>query len=300
MFSFGTKLTIGAIAVTSMAAAFVKYSKRENKSKSSMKSKDMIVMKGLPNVTGNLCFLNALLQALASVPSFLCYLQEKSEAPFSSSLSSCLEDLNTSSGSSVSNKIYAVLNNLRDVMKRRGMEMDEQHDVQELYHVFMDLIETESDHRVKKKSLLSNHRPQHVFSPISIMDEKSEEVEEEEEKVVVSKTSKRNPVIGLMASLLRCQHCGHIAPIKLTPLMMSVWILSRPRLRFPPLVFTRVRRSEMMRVTLWVWSVRSIASPHVTVSRHCSRTSSPFVRVLYFLSPQIVNSPRPQLRCVVV
>ena len=69
---------------------------------------------------------------------------------------------------------------------------------------------------MKKKSLLSNHRPQHVFSPISIVDEKSEEVEEEE-KVVASKTSKRNPVIGLMASLLRCQHCGHIAPIKLTP-----------------------------------------------------------------------------------
>ena len=106
--------------------------------------------------------------------------------------------------------------------------MDEQHDVQELYHVFMDLIETESDRRVKKKPLLSNHRPQHVFSPISIVDEKLEE--EVEENVVVSKTSKRNPMIGLMASLLDVNIVTHYRSNSLL-LMMSVWI-ARPRFVF--------------------------------------------------------------------
>jgi len=230
-----TKLTVGAIVATSAVAAYVKYSRKDKKNKKNQKaSKKTVIMKGLPNLTGNLCFLNSLLQALASVPSFLTYLEEKDQ-PFMSSLSSCLEDLNISSGSSTSNRIYAVLNNIRDAMKRRGMEIDEQNDVQELYHVFMDMLETESRTINSSSSsskcssssnktitpLLSNHRPQHVFSPISAivqdMNNEEEEGEEEQKRSHEEKSASRLPMLGLMASLLRCQDCGHIAPIKLTP-----------------------------------------------------------------------------------
>ncbi|CAG8432721.1 5703_t:CDS:2, partial [Diversispora eburnea] len=200
-------LVITAIAIFAMAAPFIiskpKHSKRKRKINSKNKSNKTYVY-GLVNRGNNVCFLNSVLQALASLNNLRSYLKKKvnfrgvqdEKCPVTIALHETLEKLNEpikNRASLVPTKmVWALQENARRLINRQ------QQDAHELFQLLTESLGTEDEICRRPKSILDVDAIRELTKP----DNQSNLIYES------------NPLKGLIACRISCLNCNYCGPIR--------------------------------------------------------------------------------------
>jgi ubiquitin C-terminal hydrolase len=182
----------------------VKDSKRKKKNSSNKEKEPKIYTFGLINQGNNICFLNSVLQSLASLKSLGEYLKKKvesmstdAERPVTVALHTTLERLNeplTKQQSFIATDVvWALQANARRLINRQ------QQDAHELFQFLIQSLGAEEDHIRRPKSLLDSEL---IRKMISKADK------------ITNVVKDRNPFRGLTAYRVSCMKCGYCGPIR--------------------------------------------------------------------------------------
>jgi len=170
---------------------------------------------GLVN-TGKFCFMNSVLQALASLPEFQTYLDTIDEGPDSTPIASALADLlrqlNTPRRYATALHAEKVAQALMQSDKHRLLATREQQDAQEFFALLLDTLESEST----RQWLVVNKRPGlESLAPI-LMGETCDEVGTEVsfQSMSSSENVTPSPFEGLSAHRMGCLKCKYVENIR--------------------------------------------------------------------------------------
>ncbi|RIA99273.1 hypothetical protein C1645_718304 [Glomus cerebriforme] len=184
----------------------VKDSKRKKKNISSKEKETKTYTFGLINQGNNICFLNSVLQSLASLKSFRKYLEKKvenepiiAERPVTVALHATLERLNeplTKQQSFIATDVvWALQANARRLINRQ------QQDAHELFQFLFQSLGAEEDHSRRPKSLFDSELIRKMAAKID---------------KITNFVNDRNPLRGLTAYRVSCMKCGYCGPIRHT------------------------------------------------------------------------------------
>ncbi|XP_076006999.1 ubiquitin carboxyl-terminal hydrolase 30 [Genypterus blacodes] len=204
---------IGGIAAATAAAVFVLWGPITER-----KKRKRGMAPGLLNL-GNTCFLNSLLQGLASCPSFIKWLETLSKVPTSQAcqdkqLSATLfQLLKALSGDEPGEEDVLDAGCLLDVLRlyRWHISSFEEQDAHELFHVLTSSLEEERDHQPKVT---------HLFDMQSL-----ESLSEPDEKTMVCRSRAplhpipspwkfQHPFHGRLTSNMSCKRCEQQSPVR--------------------------------------------------------------------------------------
>ncbi|GBB94677.1 hypothetical protein RclHR1_00240025 [Rhizophagus clarus] len=184
----------------------VKDSKRKKKNSSIKEKETKIYTSGLINQGNNICFLNSVLQSLASLKSFRKYLERKienkpidAELPVTIALHTTLERLNeplTRQQSFIATDVvWALQANAKRLINRQ------QQDAHELFQFLFQSLGVEEGHIRRPKSLFD-------IELIKKMAAKND--------TITNFVCDRNPLRGLTACRVSCMKCDYSGPIRHT------------------------------------------------------------------------------------
>nr|CAG8545244.1 12912_t:CDS:2 [Entrophospora candida] len=173
----------------------------KKKKKSKHKESEKSYVHGLVNQGNNLCFLNSVLQGLASLKKFLTYLRNKTlnpERPVTNALYTTLERLNQPlkfrRSFVASDVVFAMENNqtIRHIVNRQ------QQDAHELFQLLLQSLSYEDEMSRRPKSLLD-------LEMIRLL--------ANNEKIPLL-IGEKNPLFGLTACRISCMKCEYFGPIR--------------------------------------------------------------------------------------
>ena len=186
---------------------------------------------GLIN-TGNFCFMNSVLQALASLPAFQSYLDTIDDGPNSTPVASALADLlrqlNTPRRYATALHPDNVARALMQSDKHRLLATREQQDAQEFFALLLDTLESEST----RQWLVVNKRPG-LESLAPLLKGVPAETEVSCRDMSSGETFTPSPFDGLSAHRMGCLKCKYVENIRhekfgpmVLPLSMATYNLT--------------------------------------------------------------------------
>ncbi|RIB10375.1 hypothetical protein C2G38_2106248 [Gigaspora rosea] len=204
---------VTAIAVFALATPFLavstpknKHSKNKKKSASDDKKTNNSYVYGLFNQGNNICFLNAVLQSLASLKNLRTYLRKKLESIANHderlvtyALYTTLEKLNEPLTSQDSFNPTTIVWALQAANVKRLINRQQQ-DAHELFQLLSESLSVEDEISRRPKSLFD-------VDTIKLLTKNTT-------NTTINLTSGRNPLIGLTACRISCMKCGYCGPIR--------------------------------------------------------------------------------------
>ncbi|CAG8621241.1 3996_t:CDS:2, partial [Racocetra fulgida] len=203
---------VTAIAVFALATPFLastpksKSSKNKKKSASEDRKTNNNYVYGLFNQGNNICFLNAVLQSLASLKNLRTYLRKKLESTANHderlvtfALYTTLEKLNEPLTSQDSFNPTSIVWALQTANIKRLINRQQQ-DAHELFQLLSESLSVEDE---------ISRRPKSLFDVDTI-----KLLANNNKYTTISLTSGRNPLIGLTACRISCMKCGYCGPIR--------------------------------------------------------------------------------------
>ncbi|CAG8781875.1 21848_t:CDS:1 [Racocetra persica] len=203
---------VTAIAVFALATPFFastpksKSSKNKKKSASEDRKTNNNYVYGLFNQGNNICFLNAVLQSLASLKNLRTYLRKKLESTTNHderlvtfALYTTLEKLNEPLTSQDSFNPTSIVWALQTANIKRLINRQQQ-DAHELFQLLSESLSVEDE---------ISRRPKSLFDVDTI-----KLLANNNKCTTISLTSGRNPLIGLTACRISCMKCGYCGPIR--------------------------------------------------------------------------------------
>ncbi|CAG8468746.1 6715_t:CDS:1 [Cetraspora pellucida] len=203
---------VTAIAVFALVTPFLastpksKSSKNKKKSASEDRKTNNNYVYGLFNQGNNICFLNAVLQSLASLKNLRTYLRKKLESTTNHderlvtfALYTTLEKLNEPLTSQDSFNPTSIVWALQAANIKRLINRQQQ-DAHELFQLLSESLSVEDE---------ISRRPKSLFDVDTI-----KLLANNNSNIPISLASGRNPLIGLTACRISCMKCGYCGPIR--------------------------------------------------------------------------------------